>query len=293
MTQTHYGDGSTQYNRGLVPGAVGGVLVFNTNQGFNTIAGPFFRVIDVEKVGSVTDPAGNVIIHTDLHLVDIYNRVPSATAIAIHPCPSLTSVNGTGELIVFSNPHGYGRPYGSYYWGPMSDFTTATPLTISTGSGSGVGGFAPWLRMAGTVSKVEIIVTKAYTGVVPGLKGGVMSSQIYKTDLSVIGYLPQVDLTTVGTRTMLPGSTVGAQAGDTGLSLGTNWYATLNWFAGVDAGTEANLYVFQAESPAVWPEFSVEIFADQAIADWSPEEAPIDTTNLIARGLCLSNFGHH
>jgi hypothetical protein len=211
-------------------------------------------------VTDVTYDATNWYIHTSIPQPNPYSTI--ATSIVPHPCTSVT-VTGTGgcsEMRVLSLAPA-GKPLYSYY-------NTGTWNGISiTGLGVGESSFL-W----GNIVSIKVNIITPYTGA-KSLQLRLLrqngETRLLNPSFAYVTYAPAININIAGLRVITPGSTVGAQTGDSGLDLA----AGNNWIGNSDSKVFAFMHDFGTgsgadisdEDPSLWPELTIEIITDQGI----------------------------
>jgi hypothetical protein len=211
-----------------------------------------FTITDVTESG----PFGDVLVHTDW--TGNSGGFPARSYgsngmwLQTHPAPLCTFTNVTGciEVEDFSR-----APAGA----PMWSYTKRT-YTGLTGSG-------PYINLTGRIRRIRIDVTVPYTGVAPTLTVNIFPGWTNDMDgAGTVSLAFDVNLRTAGVRQLdtddgYPALWTGTQSGDT---MPVPGLAADRWIAGLHFVSQ-NVVNLALESPAVWPEYSVEIITDQLI----------------------------
>jgi hypothetical protein len=191
-----------------------------------------------------------------------------------HPSVSCTVTNSTGcieiEELSLAPP---GKPLGSYY--------------KRTFDGSVPGQNSPSGNITGTLKYIKVTVTTAYTGIASTFRVTVFPGWgIDPTNYGVANNLQfLVNLRTTGTRILdltgspsYPVNWTGAVAGDTLPAQTKDYWLGGNFFIVI---SDADI---SGESPAVWPQFTIEAITDQGLAE--EEEVVVDEPiDLVPRAL--------
>jgi hypothetical protein len=165
-----------------------------------------------------------------------------------HPAPNFTCTQCTGSADALDLSQ---APAGA----PLYSYTKRT----YTGS---LVGDAPPVMMWGRLIGFNVSVTKPYTGstspVLLNPTGWFHYFTVRLSDGSVFDYVPSVNLALAGVRNVTPSSVVGAQLGDTNLSV-----PEAIWFTGpLSAHMDSDISL---QSPALWPSVTIEVITDQRI----------------------------
>jgi hypothetical protein len=230
-------------SHGPIAWAVPGVnATFARYNGGLATSGSSFQVIDVKQDST------NTYIRTSL--TGGFPSLPvdpsSGLSVYAHPAPKFTCSSCVGSADSLD----------------LSKAPPSAPIfSYSNRTYSGSSQVSPNVSIWGTLVKVRINVTKAYTGsqsklvLRPFGDGG---AAVIAGGLSS-GYNPEIDLKVAGERDIYPNAVTGANPGDYINPPGTIWFqnTVFPWLS-------ADL---RGESSSVWPIFTIEITTDQGIVN--------------------------
>lgn len=207
-----------------------------------------FKIIDV------TQDATNIYIQTNLS-----NGFPATAglgSVLVHPAPAFTFTNCTGHhRVVDLSKAPPGRPLYSY-WKRTYDGSASGPWSNFSGTADN---FPIW----GKLIRLDVNVTKAYTGVQNTLLIPNLSKFDNYVGIRTTDYSSYVFGSTISVKTVT----------DTSFPIISSAPISPIWMTGIasnDISLSANI---SGEASSVWPSIDIEIFTDQGIV--SPLTVPL------------------